>query len=236
MSGNYKTISGNVQDWQPQTEHVSKIAQGVNNKSIVDPHKAVNFIEAGTVLICSGPATLESAGDGDGPEINVLPIGLIEQASVQQSRPLQRIFEIGSKISYIIPGRAVGGIALNRMLFDGPSLLRMLTAGEYTDGEESISNGSETVITTSGETFVSQIPGANGIDLNFMSSKFEMPFGLMMYFRDQSGKDVSATYFEGCRMSSHSFSIASQATIIAEAVNMEFTQVVPVQIQGTTAI
>lgn len=242
MSSTSKEIRGSVSDWDPQNENVARASFGADGKSLVDPTEGVNFIEAGTVLICSGPATLESAASATGEtakDVNVIPIGMIEQASVQQSRPLQRIFEIGSKISYIIPGRTVGGMAINRMLFDGPSLLRMLVMGEVKElakagdadpaNGEPVRNGQEVFETFTGKNVTVPNPGFNGIDLNFMSSLFELPFGMMMYFRDQQGGDVSAVYFEGCRMSAHSFGIASQATVIAESVNMEFTKVVPVK-------
>ena len=230
----YENLSGSVPSWDPQNKHVSRASFGSDGRHTVDEVEATNFIEAGTVLICSGPSSLESAS-GSAKEVNVIPIGMIEQVSVQQNRPLQRIFEIGSKISYIIPGRAVGGMAINKMLFDGPSLLRMLTAGEYSErevGAGGVQQGVKELTTFSGKRIDVPNTGFGGIDLNFMSSLFELPFGIMMYFRNQSGDDVSAVYFEGCRMTAHSFGIASQATVIAESVNMEFTRVVPVKTEG----
>jgi len=227
----WPTIQGDIGSWEPATQHVAKVALDANTQQpSISDNKGIDFIEAGTVLICAGPVSLDRAGE-TGNEINVVPIGLIEQMSVQQSRSLQRIFEIGSKLSYIVPGRTVGGFSLNRMFFDGPSLLRMATAGEMKiteepgtgDGTAELSDGTKLSVT-------SDDIGYGGIQLNFASKLLELPMGLMMYFRNAQDENVSAVYFEEVRLSSHSFAIASQSTVIAESVNAEFVRVRPIQI------
>ena len=83
------------------------------------PKIAINdIVESGTVLIAAGPSDLDKASeDPDG--FRVVPIGLIETVQISMNKPLSRIFEIGSKLSYIIPGRTVSGISLSRVFFDG---------------------------------------------------------------------------------------------------------------------
>jgi len=229
----WNAISGDIGSWEPNTKHVSQISLNeTTGAPTVRDRQGLDFIEAGTVLICAGPVSLDSAGAA-GSEINVVPIGLIEQMSVQQSRALQRVFEIGSKLSYIIPGRTVGGFSISRMMFDGPSLLRMITAGEMkvtTPPSVGASNGVATLSDSSTLAISTEDVGYGGIQLNFASKLLELPLGLMMYFRDAKDQNVSAVYFEEVRLSSHSFAMASQSTVIAESVNAEFVRVRPVQI------
>ena len=96
--------------WSWEDAHVSQAyisPQGiVTNESI-----AINdIVESGTVLIAAGPSDLTKASE-DGEGYRIVPIGLVETAQISMNKPLSRIFEIGSKLSYLIPGRTVGGIS-----------------------------------------------------------------------------------------------------------------------------
>jgi hypothetical protein len=53
---------------------------------------------------------------------------VLENVGLSQSKQLQRLFEIGSSRSYFIPGRVIGSITLGRVLYHGPSLLKVLYA------------------------------------------------------------------------------------------------------------
>ena len=82
------------------------------------------FISAESTLVAAGPPRQAQAAQGD----VIFPIGLLETAGIQQSKQLQRVFEIGSSRSYFIPGRVIGSLTLGRTFYFGPSLLRVLYA------------------------------------------------------------------------------------------------------------
>lgn len=105
----------------------------------VQPRDSVSesrFINGATVLIAAGPPRLAgpstdkasyTSGLDAGSNL-VYPIGVCMDASIQQSRQLQRIYEIGSERSFFVQGRHAGGVQLNRVLFNGANLLRVLYA------------------------------------------------------------------------------------------------------------
>ena len=225
-----------VSGWDWESRHV--------NQSFTIGGKATDLavqdiVESGTVLIAAGPADLSraiySAGRSNSATIEgirVVPIGLVETATVALSRPLSRLFEIGSKLSYIIAGRTVGEIALARVLFDGPSLLKVLYQGEvvsdvYDGGTE---GGQKKTIFRSGDgkTITSQPIGSGNIAMNLASKFFDQSVGLAFYFRDNENDDVSQIYFEGCKVSTYNLGIAANMNVLTESVRMEFVQCTPI--------
>src|SRR5271157_3129703 len=129
---NLMPLTDLTKNWDWEDEHVAQTftgPDGIESQPSIGIH---DIVESGTTLIAAGPADLNRATD---PTLNpngfrVVPIGLIETAQISLNKPLSRIFEIGSKLSYIIPGRTVGGISLARVFFHGPSLLKALYYGE----------------------------------------------------------------------------------------------------------
>ena len=99
------------------------------------------FVNAATVLICAGPPRLAGPGvsathsggtaeaaPGTGFDNLLFPIGVCMDANISQARALQRLYEIGSDRCYFVQGRNSGGITLNRVFFNGASLMRVLYA------------------------------------------------------------------------------------------------------------
>lgn len=231
-----------TQGWNWENQHVNDGFNTSGGKPGISPQA---IVESGTVLVCAAPATmmagtsLASASSG----IRIVPIGMVEQVSVSQSKPLSRIFEIGSKLSYIIPGRTVGQIALARVLFDGPSLLKCLYQGEV-DADAQLANGNKSVRWKSdtdlatGKSSVDanglQAIGSGNFALNLASSFFDHPVGLVFLFHDRANHEVASMYFEGCQVSTHNIGIAAGMNIITESISMEFVQARPV-ITGTDA-
>ena len=79
-----------------------------------------DFLSSESVVICAGPSTVPS-------DVNdIVPIGLVQNATVTQNKQIQQLYEIGSRQPIFIPGRTVVQAALSRILFDGPSLMRAL--------------------------------------------------------------------------------------------------------------
>ena len=214
--------------WDWENKHVSNSYESSDQSSDVSVY---DIVESGTVLICAGPASwaaaISNGGTGD-VGVRLVPIGLVETATIALSKPLSRIFEIGSKLSYIIPGRTIGEIALARVLFDGPSLLKVLYRGEVSQDMQ-LANGRKDVQFTSGKTLRQvQAIGSGNIAMNLASTFFDQPVGLGFFFKDRESEDVSQMYFEGCRVSTYNIGIAANMNVLTESVRMEFVQCYPI--------
>jgi len=227
-------------NWEWEDRHVS---QAYLNPGEIDKNASISIhdiVESGTVLIAAGPADLDLAGGGVGSEnaggYRIVPIGLIETAQISMNKPISRIFEIGSKLSYLIPGRTVGGISLSRVFFDGPSLLKALYFGEinkdFHDGTNKraafFSNRyfPKGVNIEEYQTFASI--GSGNLAMNLASSFFDQPVGLAFFFKDQQKDTVGQIYFEGCRINTYNLGISANMNVLTEAVNMEFVRCRPI--------
>lgn len=212
--------------WDWENKHVS---QSYISDDQTDGTSIYDVVESGTVLIAAGPATWDSSVSATTAGVRLVPIGLVETATIALSKPLSRIFEIGSKLSYIIPGRTIGEIALARVLFDGPSLLKVLYRGEVKNDQQ-LSGGNKQVTFASnpGKTIVTQPIGSGNISMNLASTFFDQPVGLGFFFKDRESDDVSQIYFEGCRVGTYNIGIAANMNVLTESIRMEFIRCYPI--------
>jgi hypothetical protein len=136
-----------VSSWDWANKHVQPRDQASESR----------FVNGATVLISAGPPRL-SGPDGNGQNVEtglntanqgvgnlVFPIGVCLDASIQQQRQLQRIYEIGSDRSYFIQGRSSGALTLNRVLFNGANMLRVLYAYYTQDVIQQLKEGTQEV-------------------------------------------------------------------------------------------
>jgi len=229
-------MSGKFSDWDPYTRYV----QG----GLVDGQ----FLNAGYTLIAAGPPRLANLGgstataaalsSGKANQV-VLPIGVLQNFNLSHNRTFSRIFEIGSERSYFIAGRTVGQLSLSRVMYHGPSLLRMLYA-YYQDlipptviqpvfanvGAATVANPHDVKIP----------PGYNNLFLNLASDLFAQPFGMLMFVRDSNNDTVGAVYLEAANVPQHTWASDSQGTIIQESAGVQFERVVPVAVAALKLI
>jgi len=225
--------------WEWEDKHVSQAyisPQGIQTKDSIGIH---DIVEAGTVLIAAGPADLNKAGQGTAG-FRIVPIGLVETAQISLNKPLSRIFEIGSKLSYIIPGRTVGGISLSRVFFDGPSMMKALYMGEVAHDYSSQSKKYAQFISnpyydSNGEEAYQKMANisSGNLAMNLASSFFDQPVGLAFFFKDQQTDTVGQTYFEGCSISTYNLGISANMNVLTESVNMEFVRCRPILTSDT---
>jgi len=222
--------------WNWEDKHVTQAFSsptGVNFNNSIGVH---DIIESGTVLIAAGPSDLDYANDptknADG--FRVVPIGLIESAQVSLNKPLSRIFEIGSRLSYIIPGRTVGGIALSRVFFDGPSILKAMYFGEvkadFATQDKKYAQFISSPYMKNGVQSYEEFAniGSGNLAMNLASSFFDQPIGLAFFFKDTQTDTVGQTYFEGCRISTYNMGISAGMNVLTESINLEFVRVRPI--------
>jgi len=209
------------------------------------------FVNAESTLIAAGPPTISGTNAG-GQTGGVYPMGLLESVGIQQSKQLQRIFEIGSSRSYFVPGRVIGSLSIGRTFYFGPSLLRVLyayynqpnnsrniTFGEEAPGTTLNVNGRELlspnaklldVVDPASLHELRRSPGEDYFFIDLASDLFNQPTGIAIYFKDANATSVGAMYLEQNYVQGHSMSISSGSVLIMEGVSMQFERIVPIKI------
>jgi len=227
-----------LSQWQPYERYVQS--------GLVDGQ----FLSGAFTLLAAGPPRLANIGsltfaggglaEGAGDDI-VFPLGVVQNFNLSHTRQFNRIFEIGSERSFFISGRTFGQIGLARVLYHGPSLLRVLYA-YYQDlfpptlipsviGANNIG-----ALTVANAHNVKIAPGYENLYLNLASDLFSQPIGLMAYFRDSNEDTVGAIYMEGSYIPNHTIATDAQGTIIQESVGVQFERAVPVAVSALALV
>jgi hypothetical protein len=225
-----------LSEWEPYKRYV----QG----GLVDGQ----FLSAAFTMLAAGPPRLANVGGatataaalsaGAGQDF-AQPIGVVQNINLSHNRSFARFWEIGSERSYFISGRTVGQVSLSRVMYHGPSLLRMLYA-YYQDllpptvvpfvfpnqGPSTVANPHNVKIP----------PGYENIFLNLASDLFSQPVGMLMYFRDTNEDTVGAIYLEECYVPSHTIATDAGGTVIQENAAMQFERGVPVAVSSLALI
>ena len=174
-----------------------------------------------------------------------IPLGVVSDISLQQQRQINKIYEIGSKLSYTVSGRTHIILNLNRILYHGPNLLRML----YAYYPENILGGSgnnlrdtpsdpDSAIGQIGldDGFqrklpgIRELPGFDNMFLNAASDLFAQPVGLVMYIKDSIERDVAAIFLEDCNVGMHGLAITQGSVVIAENVQLTADRIRPIKV------
>lgn len=161
----------------------------------------------------------------------VYPIGITQNFNLSQNAQIARIFELGSDRSYFIPGRVVGQIGLGRVMYHGPSLLRVLYA-YYQDlipstiVEAMFPNVGAATMPNPHDVIVP--PGYENFYINLASDLFSQAFGLLAVMRDSNQDTYGAVYAECCYVPNHSFSVDSQGVVIQEQVGIQYELLTPI--------
>lgn len=216
-----------LRDWEFRDFHVQEDIPGSE------------FINAASTLIAAGPPRFRDAvgdqvstGSGrDTVKTFVFPIGIIEALSVSQARQLQRLFEIGSKRSYFVPGRTVGQVSITRTLFDGPSLMRALMA--YFPERLIGRFDAKTLLVSKAQIKMPDVrnaPGFGDFFINLDSEVFDNPFGIFIAHKDSGGANFGGVYLENAYLNSHQVSVSATSTLIAEGVTIQYDRMVPVRV------
>lgn len=189
-----------------------------------------NYISSESILLAAGPATAKEAAKA---ALQLVPIGVCDTIQIVTNKGVIQLYEIGSRLPYIIPGRPVIQLQLSRVLFNGDSLLGALTKFNDPTGEGA-SNFSTNVAGEPGVVF--NIPGASGptddtgnFYLNLASHYFNNPTGLGIFFKDSENEWVAAFYAENCIIQNHSLAIQGQNMVVMENASIRCTGLPPLQ-------
>ena len=218
-----------LSNWSPYGEYV----QG----GMVDGR----FMNAAYTMIAAGPPRLANMGlVNTGSVINfsdeaadqlAFPIGVVQNFSISHNMTVSRFYELGSVRSYFIPGRVMGQANLGRIMYHGPSLLRVLYA-YYQDAVapatvDTLLGGISSATMPNPHNVKIQ-PGFENIYLNLASDLFTQPIGLLLMLKDSNEDTMAAVYLESCYIPNHSLSTDAMGTVIQEQVAIQFERAVPI--------
>lgn len=218
------------------------------------------YVSAESTLILGGPSKLQMAGGSDAlsSATALYPIGLLQMLQIAQNRQVARLFEVGSKRAYFIPGRLFANFQVNRILFFGPSLLRLLYAaapqviggvqvgGPFKFAAEGGVQPSGIQPQTPPEyaaLFPKSIQMRPGYGegntagdnrdfwISLASELFNVPFGFCMMLKDARNRAYGAFYLEDCMVEAHSMGVDANNVVIAEGCNGQFDLLKPIQVQ-----
>ena len=219
--------------WKPYQEYV----QG----GLVDGQ----FMNASFTLLAAGPPRLSALGEtaffAGGSSQFVYPIGIVQNFNLSHNRQFNRVFEIGSERSFFISGRTMGQLGLSKIMYHGPSLLRVLYA-YYQDLfppsiVPSLIGANNLAALTVANPHDVKIPGGfENMFLNLASDLFAQPVGLLMYFRDSNEDTVGASYLESCYIPNHTIATDAQGTVIQENAAVQFERLIPVAVNALALV
>jgi hypothetical protein len=223
--------------WKPYSRYV----QGGMNDG--------QFLSAAFTMVAAGPPRLANIGGstavaaalsgGGAAKDFAYPIGVVQNINLSHNRAFARFWELGSERSYFISGRTVGQLQLSRVLYHGPSLLRVLYA-YYQDllpptivpfvfpnvGPATVANPHNVKIPA----------GYENLFLNLASDLFAQPMGILLYFRDSNEDTVGAIYLESSYVPSHTIATDAGGTVIQENAAIQFERGVPVAVSALALI
>lgn len=232
-------MSATLTNWQPYT-------QKVDNSSALGEGR---FLSGAFTLIAAGPPRLSVVGGstaaaastfGKGARNWALPIGVVQNFNLSHNKQFSRFFELGSERSYFIAGRSAAQLGFSRVLYNGPSLLRMMYAF-YQDLIVPTIVPTFGIDPTIGPLVANQhdvkIPaGFENIYLNLASDLFSQPCGLLVYMMDSNETTLGACYSEETYIPSHSIAVDAQGCVMQEQVSLQPERVVPIAVNSIALI
>lgn len=223
-----------ITNWKPYTQKVdvSGAQEGL-------------FVSGAFTMIAAGPPRLSSLGsvalstNTDNPTSNwALPIGVVQNFNLSHQRSFARFFELGSERSYFISGRTVAQAGFGRVLYYGPSILRVLYSFYADNLAPTIIPASKSIVTANiaNQHDVRIPPGFENIYLNLASDLFSQPCGILVYMKDSNENTVGAVYLEETYIPSHSIATDAQGVVIQEQVALQPERVVPIAVTSVALV
>jgi len=212
--------------WDWKNEYVSDFAAAQDGYERFAQYSAT----PDSTIMYAGPARFTAITSGNESTV-LVPIGLADGITMNDSTQLTRLFEIGSNRSFFTRGKNQPTLAFQKLLASQQNILYAL---------ERVSLGAfSPILDSRGET----LPGANApmgdIMMNLNSEAFGIPFGLLLIFKtrgnnniagatEPTGSVLAAVYLEYAMIESWSTSVQTDVVTIAEGVSIQFDRVVPV--------
>ena len=170
-----------------------------SNKHIESSITKDNFLSAARSIIYAAPYKSSKKGSA-----SFNRIGVIQSYGWQEGRQVDLIFEIGSEVPYLIPGRTIGSIQISRMLIFGKDLVNVMYYGG------SVPNNADYIRSLKDVT--------TPLDIMFAA------------YDNSSSQKVFSRVYTGCQLENRSENILAGQILIAENVSIRYEDVVGISI------
>ncbi len=129
-------------------------------------------------------------------------IGVVQGWQFTEQRQVEEIFELGSDIQYIIPGRTTGQISINRLLISGADLINTLY------GADAAENGRD------GETQIRSLRDiTKPLDLLFVAYSADP---------NEVNRENTVRYFDSCWIVTRQEQIGANQVVVAESCTIMY--------------
>lgn len=241
----------NLNDWNFSGEHVQNDVKSsglVNSKTTIIAFGPPKFDMIATGKIDPGlnevnPNVIEGTdiGDVQASQFAPIPVGMVQSYNLGQQRQIERLMEIGSERSLIVPGRTIPNFGMDKVLYSGPSLLKFASSyylNRTTNNILDTVNLSKIQDNINDLNLVAEDVGGQGknragygnLFLNLASNLFSHPVGVLLWFKTVAGENYGAVYLEECHISTHQMSMSSGQSMVGESCSFEFDRIVPVDV------
>jgi hypothetical protein len=212
--------STSTSNWDFRDYHVAQDLGGQN---------AGRFATSEGLYLAAGPPR---AMDSRSQAVTVMPIGTVDNVSINQNKMVQQMLEVGSRRSYFISSRVSGGVSLSRPLFNGPSLLRVIQGRAGSPGLGLQRSGPAPGLFPGGRTGVGEAVDENSPEFwgNLGSEVFDRPVGMFLFLMDQRNRPIAQMYLEECMVNGHGMNFSAQGISVPESIQMQFDRIIPVAI------
>lgn len=184
------------------------------NKHVDTNLTSQEFLSSYRTVIYSRPAegtTAQITGNLDANAANEFKaIGVVTAWNWSESRNVDRIFELGSDIPYLIPGYTMGQISIQRVMLNGSDVVNALYQGKAENSAKTTDD--------------------DGTKHKNMGSIKDITFPIdILFVAFPTNGDGAAKYskvFKNCQISSRSESVTAGQVVIAEGVQIEYETIV----------
>jgi|Wag4MinimDraft_13_1082653.scaffolds.fasta_scaffold00010_32 hypothetical protein len=175
----------------------------------------------------------------DNTSSKAITVGLIQDLSLNQQRNITKFFEYGNDEYQMVTGKPRINASFNRILFDGPSLLKYIGyaykdtnmldhkyQGMYESMMQSLANDLD-----ASKINDSKMPGTGDFWVNLTSELFDNPIGIFINIKQRMPngylQDYGGVFLENCLISSHVLQMNASNRVLTENMQMEVGRPVP---------
>lgn len=208
-------MAENVKGWQWRDSNVIDY----NRESFISASRCVVYAQVAKSVKNQASSLLDSS---------FYPIGLVQSYNWNEQRQVDMIFELGSDVPFLVPGRTTGQLSISRMMLYGRDLINVLY--------NSTLNSNTNAVVDPGTNKYGQyaIRSLKDIDkpLNLMFAMFSNDYNSGT-FEHSLKLDASSKYysrvFRSCWITSRGESLSAGQTVVAEQVSIIYEDVTRVK-------
>lgn len=208
----------NIQGWQWR------------DSNVIDYDKE-SFISASRCVIYAQVATGSKNQDISLANSTFYPIGLVQSYGWNEQRQVDMIFELGSDVPFLVPGRTTGQLSISRMMLYGRDLINVLY-------NSSLNFNTSSNIDPGPNAYAQfTIRSLKDIDrpLNLMFAMFSNDYNsgqLSHNLKLDAGSKYYSRVFRNCWITSRGENLSAGQTVVAEQVSIMYEDISRVKTTG----